>query len=240
MLDVTLNTDFAQVEADDEQINLTRFSLFFPEKRTFFQERADLFRFRLPGKLQLLFHSRTIGIVEGKSVPIIDGVRLTGRMRNWELGFMEMQTAETDVEGEKIASENFGVLRLKRQLKSDGSYIGGMITSRTDFKGNYNFLIAADADIRLKGLHYFKFHLARSVEPGSDPTKSLMGALILHSLVQRGFIYGLTAMHIGREFNPRMGFLFRVGINRIAGRVGYTWFPEKSGSIQNHGFTNTV
>ena len=80
VLDVTANTDFAQVEADEERVNLTRFSLFFPEKRDFFQERADLFTYRLPGGDQRLFQSRRIGIVDGQLVPILGGARLTGRL----------------------------------------------------------------------------------------------------------------------------------------------------------------
>lgn len=115
ILDLTLNTDFAQVEADDQQINLTRFSLFFPEKRPFFQERSDLFDFRIPGGSHRLFHSRTIGIVEGQNVPILAGVRLTGRTGAWEIGFLEMQTAESMTNGEEIAAENFGVFRVSSQ-----------------------------------------------------------------------------------------------------------------------------
>ena len=124
VLDVTANTDFAQVEADDEQVNLTRFSLFFPEKRDFFQERADLFEFRLPGGDQRLFQSRRIGIIGGQSVPILGGARLTGQVGEWELGMLNMQTARTRLEGfeAEIPSENFGVLRLQRSILDEGSY----------------------------------------------------------------------------------------------------------------------
>lgn len=99
VIDATLNPDFAQVEADDKRINLTRFSLFFPEKRPFFQERADLFEIRIPVGGQKLFHSRTIGIREGRTVPIIGGIRLTGRSGKWHLGFLEMQTAGLNTSG---------------------------------------------------------------------------------------------------------------------------------------------
>ncbi|MEZ5071986.1 MAG: DUF5916 domain-containing protein [Bacteroidales bacterium] len=78
-LDVTANTDFAQVEADDEQVNLTRYSMFFPEKRLFFQERSSIFDFKLAGRTDNLFYSRRIGIVEGEQTRIFGGARMTGR-----------------------------------------------------------------------------------------------------------------------------------------------------------------
>ena len=240
ILDVTLNTDFAQVEADDQQINLTRFSLFFPEKRPFFQERADLFNFRIPGGSHRLFHSRTIGIIEGQNVPIIGGIRLAGRIGTWEIGLIEMHTAAMEINGERLLSENFGVFRLKNIIKDDGSYVGGMITSRMDFNGHYNFVMAADVDLSLKKPLYFKMKLAQSVEPESDWNKSLLGSVVLHTRKRRGFSFGFSASHIGRKFNPEMGFMPRQGINRIGNRVGYFWYPEATSFIQSHGFTNRL
>jgi hypothetical protein len=241
ILDATLNTDFAQVEADDQQINLTRFSLFFPEKRPFFQERADLFNFPIPVGGQKLFHSRTIGIIQGQSIPIIGGVRLTGRMGDWQIGFIEMQTAQAIIEEESVPSENFGVLRLKREIKKDGSFIGALITSRTDFSGNYNIIVGADADVSLKPPHaYLKFRLAQSAEPNADPSKSLMVAITLGSRIRRGFSYKVIARHIGKEFYPAMGYLYRGNINFLYNRLEYVWFPESSSSIHSHGFQNKI
>lgn len=234
ILDVTLNTDFAQVEVDDEQVNLTRFSLFFPEKRTFFQERADLFDFKLPGGQQRLFHTRTIGIVEGRNVPILGGVRLTGQVGDWEVGFMEMQTGESEYENGTLPSENFGILRLKRLLLEDGSYIGAMITSRYDLKDDYNVMTAVDLDLRLKYPHYCSLYLAHTFQPDADPQKSRMGTLIFRNRIRRGFTYGFSGTHIGIDFNPAMGFLFRTGINRFGSMIGYTWFPATSPLLQNH------
>lgn len=238
VLDITLKTDFAQVEADDQQINLTRFSLFFPEKRNFFQERSDLFSFRLPGGQQTLFHSRAIGIINETAIPILGGTRLTGGTGNWEIGLIEMQAGKAIINGSTLPSENFGVFRLKRELAPDGSYLGALFTSRTDFKGAYSFLASIDTDIRLKGYNCFRMQVAQSAEPGRDAGKSLMATVILHSMIRRGFSYGISAIHIGTQFNPGLGFLFRTGINRLGNRLGYTWFPEKSSLIQNHGFHN--
>ncbi len=241
VLDATLNPDFAQVEADDERINLTRFSLFFPEKRPFFQERADLFEVRIPVGGQKLFHSRTIGIREGRTVPIIGGIRLTGRTGNWHIGFLEMQTARTKIEKEWIPSENVGVLRLKREIKNDGSFFGGMLTSRTDFEGRYNIVSALDADVSLAAPHaYVKLRLAQSAQPASPFKKSLFGALTLESRMRRGFSYALVARHIGRDFYPGLGYLSRRNVNLLYNRLEYIWFPDTSSFIQNHGFQNKM
>lgn len=241
ILDVTVNSDFAQVEVDDQRINLTRFSLFFPEKRPFFQERSDLFDFRIPVGGQKLFHSRSIGIMFGQSVPIIGGIRFTGRMGNWQIGFLEMQTAQSEIEDESIVSENFGVLRIKREVKNDGSFIGGMLTSRMDFTGNYNIITALDTDISLSAPHaYMKLRLATSSAPGSHFQKSLMGAITIESRIRRGFSYAFVARHIGSEFYPGLGYLNRGNVNLLYNRLEYIWYPDSGSSIQSHGFQNKM
>ena len=199
IMDLTLNTDFAQVEADEQQINLTRFSLFFPEKRPFFQERSDLFDFRIPGGEHRIFHSRSIGIAEGQNVPIIGGVRLSGRTGPWEIGLIEMQTASTKITGEKLPSQNFGVFRLKSIVKEDGSYIGGMFASLVDSHGHHNLVAAADIDLSLKEPLFFKIKLARSMEPEKAWDQSLLGALVLHTRKRRGFSFGSNLVHIGKK-----------------------------------------
>lgn len=145
-LDLTLNTDFAQVEADDQQINLTRFSLFFPEKRLFFQERASIFTFDL-GTPNQLFYSRRIGLHDGEQVPILAGFRLVGRAGKWDLGFLDMQTRQ--VAG--LSSENMGVLRMRRQVLNQNSYVGLMTTSRVGLDGSYNLAYGLDGIFRVFG-----------------------------------------------------------------------------------------
>ncbi len=139
-MDLTINTDFAQVEADNEQINLTRFSLFFPEKRTFFQERSSVFTFDFePGSS--MFYSRQIGLNRGEQVPIYGGARITGMAGRWDIGFLDMQTQAMSQEGSSIdalTSENFGILRLRRQVINESSYVGGIVTSRIGTDGSYN------------------------------------------------------------------------------------------------------
>ncbi|HSR43555.1 MAG TPA: DUF5916 domain-containing protein, partial [Longimicrobiales bacterium] len=119
-LDLTLRTDFSQVEVDQEQVNLTRFGLFFPEKRDFFMENAGIFTFgdltersyRLGASTRdfTLFHSRRIGLDDGRPVPILGGGRLTGRVGEFELGLLNMQTEESGA----LSPENFTVARLRR------------------------------------------------------------------------------------------------------------------------------
>ena len=124
-MDLTVNTDFAQVEADDEQVNLTRLSLFFPEKRQFFQERAGIFGYAT-GSVDRLFYSRRIGLdSDGNPVRILGGARVVGRIGDWDVGFIDMQTGDSDL----LPSENFGVLRLRRQIVNPFSYAGGLVTS---------------------------------------------------------------------------------------------------------------
>ena len=96
--DLTFNTDFAQVEADEEQVNLTRFNLFFPEKRPFFLEGAGLFDFGIPRTSfrrpppLLLFYSRRIGLAEGNAVPILTGGKITGKVGPYGVGLLNVFT----------------------------------------------------------------------------------------------------------------------------------------------------
>jgi len=234
ILDVTINTDFAQVEADDQRINLSRFSLFFPEKRDFFQERADLFTFRFPGGPQRIFQSRRIGIYDGEPVPILGGARLTGRIGSWEVGAIEMQTAQTEVGDISVPSENFGVARVKRPVIGGGSYVGGMLTSRVDFNGDYNLVYATDADLRLYDDYYLGLQLGQSATPETRAAKSVVATAVLQRRVQRGFSFGSSFAHLGTSFYPAVGFLRRQGYHRWGHRTQYTWFPKSASIIQNH------
>ena len=234
ILDLTLNTDFAQVEADDERINLSRFSLFFPEKRDFFQERANLFTYRLPGGPQRLFQSRRIGIVEGQPTPILGGARLTGRIGGWEVDMIEMQTAETTLDTLNVPSENFGVLRLKRPVLDQGSYVGGMVTTRTAFNGDLNLVTAADADVHLGNDYFMGAQAAQSTTPDAARSSSLLGSLLFQRRIQRGWAFGSSFRHTGSDFDPGVGFLQRAGINRWGHRTQYTWFPGTTHPVQNH------
>ena len=126
-LDLTVNTDFAQAEVDDQQVNLTRFSLFFPEKRAFFLENAGTFSVG-SGRSAELFFSRRIGLQGGQVVPILGGGRLTGKMGAFSIGALNMQTDDETVSGAE--STNFTVLRVKRDLFRRSS-LGMIYTGRS-------------------------------------------------------------------------------------------------------------
>ena len=142
VLDLTYNTDFAQVEVDDQQVNLTRFDLFFPEKRDFFLENAGTFEFGQRGfggpPPYLMFFSRRIGIGPDGEVPILAGGRLTGRVGDQTVGLLSVATDE--VTG--VDQELFNVLRIKRDVGSS-AYVGIMATDRRG-AGDANTVVGAD------------------------------------------------------------------------------------------------
>jgi hypothetical protein len=232
-LDATVNPDFAQVEADDVQVNLTRFSVFFPEKRLFFQERSSNFDFPL-GASNTLFYSRRIGLVDDEPVRIYGGARLVGRLGNWDVGFLDMQTAALD----ENPSENFGVLRLRRQVINPYSYVGGMVTSRLGTNGSYNVAYGLDWIWRIRNDDYFTLQWASTFDDSVDnPAFSLDSsrvAVMWERRTTRGF--GATARFasVGRDFNPEMGFMMFENYTAVYSRLLYGWFPGKGSALTNH------
>ncbi len=125
-LDATVNTDFAQVEVDDQQVNLDRFTLFFPEKRPFFLENAGFFTVGNPGEVDLFF-SRRIGISDaGQAIPILGGGRVSGKAGKFNVGVLNMQTDDFE---DRVASTNFSVARVSRDLPNRSS-LGAIFTNR--------------------------------------------------------------------------------------------------------------
>jgi hypothetical protein len=232
-LDITANTDFAQVEADDAQVNLTRFSLFFPEKRLFFQERTSNFDFNMGGS-NTLFYSRRIGLYDGHPVRIYGGARVVGRVGGWDLGFLDMQTAAF----EDQPSENFGVLRLRRRVFNPNSYVGGIVTSRLGTDGSYNVDYGLDGVFRVVGNDYFTFHWAQTFENGAANTFGSLDqakvGLCWERRTQKGFAYSLRAARVGENFDPGMGFMMRENYTALHARTLYGWFPDERSSLVNH------
>ncbi len=232
-LDTTLNPDFAQVEADDQQVNLSRFSLFFPEKRQFFQERSGLFSFNFVNRARL-FHSRRIGIRSGEQIPIIGGARLVGRIGNWDLGFLDLQTARKA----DIPRENFGVLRLRRQVLNPYSYAGIMVTNRIDEKGNYNFAYGLDGIFRLFGKEYLTIKWGQTFEDEiiqKQASNFFDTAMFLTELTRRtdvGFDYQLAAARSGKDFLPGVGYTRREDFTLLRGKATYDWLMGEETSIR--------
>ncbi|WP_346860659.1 DUF5916 domain-containing protein [uncultured Draconibacterium sp.] len=232
-LDFTVNTDFAQVEADDEQVNLTRYSLFFPEKRLFFQERNGIFAYELGGP-QELFYSRNIGIAQGEPVTIYGGARLVGRLGKWDVGFLDMNTAEFN----GTPAENFGVARLRKQVINESSYIGAILTSRIDFDGNYNVAYGLDGIFKITDVDYLNVKLAQSQDKSIDAELLSLDPTFFSIELQRradeGFLYEGKYAYWGKNFDPKSGFIFLNNIHEVRGSLGYGWFPGEKSSIFNY------
>ena len=237
-MDLTLNTDFAQVEADDERVNLTRFSLFFPEKRPFFQERAAVFDFNT-GEQSRVFYSRRIGLGPGgELIPIYGGIRLIGRIGRWDMGFLNMQTAPYDAAD--LPSENFGVLRFRRQVLNSNSYVGTILTSRISTRGNINLVYGFDGIFKVKGDDYFSINWAQSLDSDSLQALTLprqnTGRLRIawDKRTDRGLFYRARLGWSGDEYNPGVGFVRRVNFTRLLGQIGYGWYPGKESLLFKH------
>jgi len=226
-LDLTVNTDFAQVEADDQMVNLTRFSLFFPEKRQFFQERSGIFSFNTSvWSMNRVFHSRRIGIHEGEAIPILGGARMIGRIGSWDVGFLDMQTQKTD----DHSSENFGVLRLRRQVLNAYSYAGTILTSRMGRDGSYNYTYGVDGTFRITNNEYLAFTWAQSLDKQRlDVHKfrfwdASSGYLLFQRRSQEGLNYMVSASRTGSDYLPKMGFYTRQDYTEFSWRLSYDWF----------------
>jgi len=236
-MDLTVNTDFAQVEADDQEINLTRFSLFFPEKRLFFQERASNFEFNF-GEPNRLFYSRRIGIYEGARIPIYGGARIVGRTGPWDVGFINMQTAPVD----SVLSENFTVLRLRKQVFNPYSYMGGIITNRLDTDGNYNSAYGVDGIFRVYGDDYLTLKWAQTFDSGLDNNAVSLEQARLNLNWQRrtlkGLGYNVVISRAGKNYNPAMGFELREDYSRFDGQLLYGWAGESGKMLRQQLYLN--
>ena len=235
-LDLTMNTDFSQVEVDQEQVNLERFSLFFPEKRDFFLENEGTFAFQdvtirnyktgsSPQKFKL-FHSRRIGLSSDRTpLPIAAGARLTGKVGDrTEVGFLEMQTRTQGPLGDPsyFPGENFAVARVKT-LVGDASNVGVMFVNRQQTAGSggrdYNRSFGVDGNVTLFDDLILSAYLARTEE--SDPTGNSRNAGMFQAAYRNPmWDASVLAKHIGDDFNPGLGFVDRVGVRRMYATVG--------------------
>jgi len=236
--DLTLNTDFAQVEADDQVVNLTRFSLFFPEKRLFFQERSSAFSFPMGGNTNL-FYSRRIGLYEERTVRLYGGGRVVGRLGRWDLGFLDLQTAP--LPEEDLPAENFGVLRMRRQVLNPNSYVGGIVTSRLGKDGSFNTAYGLDGIFRLSESDYLSLAWAETFQNGrANKPLSLDPARVIVNWERRttkGLGFYLAAARTGVDFDPGVGFLEREDISSARFNFLYGWLPGEKSWLQSHRVT---
>ena len=223
-LDLTLNTDFAQVEADEPQLNLTRFSLFFPERRQFFLERASLFDVNLGGSTRL-FYSRRIGLQGGEAVRLLGGGRLVGRAGAWDVGLISLQTGRRSgglLPEDRLPSENVGVLRLRRPVFNDRSAAGAMLTSRVDENGAVNAVVGLDGDIRVFGESFLTLNAVQSYDDALGGTSPLHTARLRARLERRAYVgtsYSVSAAYSGRDYRPGLGFEPREDYTALRGEL---------------------
>jgi hypothetical protein len=235
--DFTVNTDFSQVEADEQQINLTRFSLFFPEKRDFFLENSGIFQFGVasggggggggrqnPSQDMILFFSRQIGLsTDGTAIPILGGMRLTGRAGGVSIGALNIQQR-----GEGASpSANFTALRVRRDLLSQ-SDVGVMLLNKETSGPHFNRVVGADANFRFFQNFDVNFAGAKTFSPdvanvaaGDDWYSKSSFNYNSNRLAFRG-----GYQTIGERFNNEMGFVPRRGVNNGELHLGARFRPN--------------
>jgi hypothetical protein len=224
-LNLTTNTDFAQVEADKIQVNLTRFNLYYPEKREFFLESANNFEVYL-GNNNEIFYSRRIGLQNFQPVNIIGGARLFGKVGKSDIGFLSLETAKADT----VPATNNTAFRYKYDIGKQ-SYIGGIITSKINrsfanqvigIDGNYttsSFL--KNKNLVLAGL------IAESVDNYKTKNNSLSYRFYCdypNDLID----HYISLSSVQQNFNPELGFLTRENYKSLDWHLDFMprWFKK--------------
>jgi hypothetical protein len=232
-LDLTANTDFAQVEADDYQVNLTRFSLFFPEKRQFFQERSGIFDFFTGGATRL-FYSRRIGLYDGEATRILGGARMVGRVGDWDVGILDMQTQRST----DLPSENFGVARVRRRVFNEYSNAGAMLVTRLGEDDSYNVGYGLDGTFRLFGDDYLVIRWAQTFDDDIIADRGFRFGeanalrVYINRARERGFSYFFSARRFGADYNPELGFVTRQNFTDFYYSLAYFYYPEGEGPLR--------
>jgi len=216
-LNFTANTDFAQVESDRKQINLSRFSIKYPEKRQFFLEGKNYFDMSI-GRVNL-FYSRRIGIERNREVPIIGGVRLFGKLDKTNIGIMSIQTYEKD----SIPTSNFSVIRVKQDIFKQSS-VGVIVTQKYTSKG-YNRVYGSDFIYSSSDLFGDKNLIVggklgvsetklfdEDVESGKDNHTYSVYLSYPNDVIE----YDLSFTTVGDDFNPEMGFVNRRNYSKLS------------------------
>jgi hypothetical protein len=243
--DATVRTDFAQVEEDLQQVNLTRFSLFFPEKRDFFLEGQGIFAFGgigsgnggSPGDVPVMFFSRQIGLLRGQEVPVLAGGRVTGRAGRYSIGALNIETGDKASVG--ATATNFTTVRLKRDVLRR-SNIGLIGTHRSVGinGGGANSLLGADANFfLLTNLTANAFYTKTQTAGRNDGTASYRG-----TFDYAGDRYGFTVEHlsIGQHFDPQVGYVRRTDFRRSSGEARFTPRPKRRNRVRKYTYLGSM
>ena len=249
--DFTVNTDFSQVEADEQQVNLTRFSLFFPEKRDFFLENSGIFQFGQGrggffgggggggpffggggggggGQDAILFFSRRVGLSDrGESIPILGGTRLTGRVGAYGVGVLNIQQRSTKTS----LATNFTALRLRRNVLGN-SDVGLLVLNKDADGPSFNRVIGTDANFRFFQNLNVNAAVARTFSSASVVPGGGSESMGRAGLNYRDDLWDLQSsyLRIGERFQDEMGFLPRIGIAQFQGRYGARFRPKRISS----------
>jgi hypothetical protein len=234
-LDATYNTDFAQVEADEEQVNLTRFDLFFPEKRPFFLENASTFQFGNPQQIDLFF-SRRIGLsATALPIDIRGGGRLSGKIGGWNVGVLNIQADDVeDLDDNNIGpANNFSVLRMQREV-GRSSY-GAIFVNRQGFgeqaaSEDWNRAYGFDANVQVTQNQRVSAFLARTDTPEdrlAGPKGSDYSGRAFYNFTNNLWQVSGGYSQVGTNFNPEVGFLPRRGYRRPEFRAFFSPQPKR-------------
>jgi len=242
--DATVNTDFAQVEEDLQQINLTRFSLFFPEKREFFLEGQGIFAFGgvsfgngggSAGDVPIMFFSRRIGLDNGQSVPVLAGGRVTGRAGRYTIGALNIET--DDKPAAAAVPTNFTTVRLKRDILRR-SNIGLIATRRDPASGATNGLFGTDANFFLFQNVFANLYYART-ETGSlsREADSYRGRF-----EYAGDRYGAASEHllVGARFDPQVGYVRRLDIRKSSAELRFSPRPQRAKRVRKYYYVGSA
>ena len=233
-LDVTVNPDFAQAEADEQQVNLTQFSQFFPEKREFFLENSGIFYVGdaarnnkvalapTPDEDMLLFFSRRIGLSpDGRNVAIPGGVRLTGRTAGFTVGALSMRTQQTRLpSGIEVPANEYSVLRVRRNLfaGSDAGFVALDREGQGRGAPDWNRLLGADANFRLPGEWDWNSYAVGSRKPGKSGGQYTWRSTMSH---EGNFFHGKAGvLEIGSGFSDDIGYFRRTDTRKYLLDVG--------------------
>ncbi|NOT62114.1 MAG: carbohydrate binding family 9 domain-containing protein [Acidobacteria bacterium] len=223
-LTTTINTDFAETEVDDRQINLTRFPLFFPEKRSFFLENAGVFNFtRSAGNSELLpFFSRRIGLLSGSEVPILAGAKLTGKAGKYDLGALAVRTRATSLTNssgqQTIEAKNFFVGRVKRNLFKQ-SYLGALYTEGDPGSATTSRTLGADLRLATANLLGSQRNFSVDMFVSKTSKQAVNGddaayGVFVNYPNDRWDAFA-EWKHIGRAYNPALGFVARKAVDKL-------------------------
>lgn len=230
-LDATINPDFGQAEADLQQLNLSRFGLYLPERRLFFQEQSGLFDLGLGNNTQL-FYSRRIGLSDDGIIPLYGGLRLTGQLNNSiDIGVLNMQSAQKQFsDSVQVPSENFGVVRMRNKVLNDKSFIGLLFTNRNSSIAS-NYALGTDAVLNVSKNNYLKIGVA-TTQTSDSSSKDRVSvttsriAVAWENLEQKGWIPKFGYTYSGKDFNPRLGFLDRTDFHSLQAEIAYGLFAS--------------